>query len=69
MQYPGAVVQRTGWLLERAAGAVGVDVALDDLRAVAQQRTTPSLLLPSGPTGPVDERWNVIVNLEIEPDL
>lgn len=68
-QYPGAVVQRTGWLLEQAAEAVDVEVALDDLREVARRRPTPSLLLPSGPSGPVDDRWNVIVNTEIEPDL
>ena len=68
-QYPGAVVQRTGWLLERVAEVVGVDVALDNLRTVAQRRTSPSRLLPSGTTGPLDERWNVIVNTEIEPDL
>lgn len=67
--YPGAVVQRTGWLLDRAGEAVGVAPALDELNAVARRRATPSLLLASGPRGIVDDRWNVIVNAEIEPDL
>lgn len=64
-----AVVQRTGWLVERIAAAVDIEVTLDDLREVAMRRTTPSLLLPSGPSGPIDDRWNMIVNTDIEPDL
>lgn len=67
-QYPSAVVQRTGWLLERVADIVDAEVALDGLHAVAQRRTA-SRLLPSGTVGSLDERWNVIVNTEIEPDL
>lgn len=68
-QYPAAVVQRTGFLLEHVAGIVDVEVALEDLHTVALQRTTRTRLRPSGPTGPLDERWNVIVNTQIEPDL
>ncbi|MEO6629541.1 MAG: hypothetical protein ABIP03_13365 [Aquihabitans sp.] len=68
-QYPAAVVQRTGFLLEYVAEFVDVDVDLGDLHAVALQRGSRTRLRPSGPTGPLDERWNVIVNTPIEPDL
>ena len=68
-QYPAAVVQRTGFLLEHVAGIVDVEVDLVGLRAVALQRITRTRLRPSGPAGPLDERWNVIVNTQIEPDL
>lgn len=68
-QYPAAVVQRTGFLLEHVAEIVDVEVDFDDLHAVALHRTTRTRLRPSGPTGPLDERWNVIVNTPIEPDL
>lgn len=68
-QYPAAVVQRTGFLLEHVADIVDVDVSLDALHAVAERRATRVRLRPSGPAGPLDERWNVVVNSEIEPDL
>ena len=68
-QYPAAVVQRTGFLLEHVAGIVDVDVSLDALHAVAERRATRVRLRPSGPVGPLDERWNVVVNTPIEPDL
>lgn len=67
--YPGAVAQRTGWLLEHVGDALDAVPVLDELQAVARRRATPSLLLASGPRGTVDDRWNVIVNTEIEPDL
>ena len=67
--YPIAVAQRTGWLLEHVGDAVGTVPVLDELQEVARRRATPSLLLASGPLGTVDDRWNVIVNTEIEPDL
>ena len=67
--YPAAVAQRTGWLLEHVGDAVGAVPALDKLQAVARRRATPSLLLARGPRGIADDRWNVIVNTEIEPDL
>ena len=68
-QYPAAVVQRTGFLLEHVAGIVDVEVDLVGLRAVALQRITRTRLRPSGPAGPLGERWNVIVNTQIAPDL
>jgi len=69
-RYPIAVAQRTGWLLEFVANEVGQSVNLVQLLKVANSRTTPALLETSGPRrGPLDERWNVIVNGSIEPDL
>jgi predicted transcriptional regulator of viral defense system len=68
--YPRAVAQRTGWLIERVAPEVGRSPDLELLRAVATIRSTPAPLASYGPhRGPIDERWNVIVNTPVEPDL
>lgn len=69
-RYPIAVAQRTGWLLELVANEVGQSVNLVRLLKVANSRTTPAPLETHGPRrGPLDERWNVIINGPIEPDL
>jgi predicted transcriptional regulator of viral defense system len=68
-RYPAAVVQRTGYLIEHVAEIVGVAVDLDAFRAAALRRTSRVRQRPSGPTGKLDERWNVMVNADIEPDL
>lgn len=69
-RYPVAVAQRTGWLLEFVAREVGEDVDVEPLRHVAASRSTPAPLASHGPrSGPIDERWNVIVNSPVEPDL
>jgi predicted transcriptional regulator of viral defense system len=69
-RYPAAVAQRAGWLLEFAASEVSHDVDAEALRKVAVSRSTPTPLASHGPRrGPVDERWNVIVNSSVEPDL
>lgn len=68
--YPAAVAQRAGWLLEFVAREVSQDVDAEALRKVAVSRSTPTPLASHGPRrGPVDERWNVIVNSPVEPDL
>lgn len=68
--YPAAVIQRAGWLLEFAALQVGADIELEALHSAAARRATPTALASHGARkGPVDERWNVIVNTSIEPDL
>lgn len=68
--YPGAVVQRTGWLLEFVAEQLGADIQLDALHRAAARRATPTALASHGARkGPVDEGWNVIVNTSVEPDL
>jgi predicted transcriptional regulator of viral defense system len=69
-RYPGAVAQRTGWLLEQVAPQVGRSPDLERLRTIATARTTPAPLAAYGPhRGAIDERWNVIVNSPVEPDL
>jgi len=68
--YPIAIAQRTGWLLEFVANEVGQSVNLARLLKVANSRITPALLETHGlRRGPLDERWNVIVNGSIESDL
>jgi predicted transcriptional regulator of viral defense system len=69
-QYPRAAAQRTGWLLEHVASLVGASPDLEALRTVATARSTPAPLASDGPQrGPIDERWHVIVNTPVEPDL
>jgi predicted transcriptional regulator of viral defense system len=68
--YPAAVAQRTGWLLERVASEVGVEVDLAPLDAIARARLKPTPLAAAGTrTGPFNERWNIVVNTDVEPDL
>lgn len=68
--YPAAVIQRAGWLLEFVAQQVGADIQLDALLNASARRSTPTALASHGARkGPVDERWNVIVNTSVEPDL
>lgn len=68
--YPAAVIQRAGWLLEFVAQQVGAEIQLDALQKVAARRSTPTALASHGARkGTVDERWNVIVNTNVEPDL
>ena len=67
--YPRAVIQRAGHLIDSMSAIVGVQTDLAELeRTVAD--STPVALLPSAhTTGPLDDRWRVSVNVEIEPDL
>lgn len=68
--YPVAVAVRTGWLLEFVANEAGSTVDVDALHRVAGKRGTPAPLEAYGPRrGPIDERWNVIINGPVEPDL
>ena len=68
--YPAAVAQRTGWLVELVAGEVGAVIELGPLARVAAMRSTPAPLEAHGPRrGHLDERWSVIVNGPVEPDL
>lgn len=68
--YPVSVSQRAGWLLEFVATEAGTTIDTDALHNVAGKRGTPAPLEAHGPRrGPLDERWNVIVNGPVEPDL
>lgn len=68
--YSIAVRQRTGWLLQQAAGDAGVDIDLSQLHAATGSRKEPALLDPAIPRrgGVYDEAWNLIINAEVEPD-
>ena len=61
-------VQRLGWLLERIEQAELADALA---QALAGKRLLPTLLTPErGDSGaPLDPRWHVLVNDDVEPDL
>ncbi|ANS80269.1 hypothetical protein SGUI_2873 [Serinicoccus hydrothermalis] len=63
---PAAAVRRMGFTLDRLGGRGG----MDDLRALALAGPpTPARLDPSAAaTGPVDPRWMVRLNREVEVD-
>lgn len=65
-RFPVAAGRRIGFILER----FGSQVDLEPLRtAVADATATPSRLDPSGAAaGPVDARWRLYLNRELEPD-
>ena len=68
--YPASVRQRTGWLLEDGTRRLGISFDLAPLHGVARERREPTpLSYGAGRSGQLDERWNVIVNRDIEPDL
>jgi predicted transcriptional regulator of viral defense system len=68
-QYPLSVVQRTGWMIERAAAEIGRNIHLEELAAIANRRGERTLLSSSGPRrGATDRRWRVVVNTEVESD-
>jgi predicted transcriptional regulator of viral defense system len=63
---PVPVAQRLGWLLE----LVETDADLEPLLRVAARRTRSVLLDPQQPRrGDRDERWGVVVNARVEPDV
>ena len=71
--YPASIAQRSGWLLDFMADYVGTQVDTDALHHAVSASASVSgaavLLDPSGPrVGPVDERWNVIVNEDPQPE-
>lgn len=68
-EYPSAIAQRTGYLIEHMAEEVGVSVRLERLQhLLAEADYTP--LDPQRPRdGHHDCRWHVTVNTEIEHDL
>jgi len=66
MRFPAASGRRVGYVLEHFAD----DDDLEPLHtAVAARSSSPSRLDPTRPAaGPVDERWRVCVNRELEPE-
>ncbi|MEZ5260009.1 MAG: hypothetical protein R2705_24920 [Ilumatobacteraceae bacterium] len=67
--YPTAVAQRTGYLVEHMAGEVGASIQLDRLGQLVAD-TTYTVLDPQRPRdGEHDRRWHVIINADVEHDL
>lgn len=68
--YPAAVPQRTGWMLERVAEEIGIKIDLVPLANVARARLKPTPLAAAGRhAGPFNDRWNILVNTDVESDL
>jgi predicted transcriptional regulator of viral defense system len=66
--WPTTVVQRTGWLIEFVSHELDRVPGLDPLAAVATKNGNPCKLLPSGNRGPLDARWNIVINTQLELD-
>jgi predicted transcriptional regulator of viral defense system len=66
--WSASVVQRAGWLIELVARNLDHSVNLDSLASIGSRLVHPTKLVPSAGLGSLNERWNVIVNTEIEPD-
>jgi predicted transcriptional regulator of viral defense system len=64
--YPTAVLRRTGWLLDHVGAAAGQDGLLD----VAGKPGPRVYLEPAvAHRGSAANRWNLVVNIDVEPDL
>ena len=68
-QYPVASLQRTGYLIDTVREFVSERISTDRLqKRLAGSKTV--LLFASRPRrGLIDQRWNVDVNGDVEPDL
>ena len=67
--FPVTVIQRLGHLVETAARAVGTRLDLDRVRRRVDGAPL-ALLDPRSPRdGRIDERWRLVVNRGLDPDL
>jgi predicted transcriptional regulator of viral defense system len=66
--YPTAVIQRAGFLIDLMAAEVGAEADTDALQLTVKGSRYRALS-PGDVPGEHDERWHVIVNIEIEHDL
>jgi predicted transcriptional regulator of viral defense system len=66
--YRPAVVQRLGFVIERAAEHLGSDVDLEALAQFVRDRRTVPLDLRAPAHGPTDPRWRVLMNAPLEID-
>ncbi|MEN8114738.1 MAG: type IV toxin-antitoxin system AbiEi family antitoxin [Actinomycetota bacterium] len=65
--YSDAVVRRTGWLLDTIAPGASLTTGLIER---VKPRSKPVPLYTRGPAaGEHDVRWNVVANVEMDPDL
>ncbi|MEK7410105.1 MAG: type IV toxin-antitoxin system AbiEi family antitoxin, partial [Actinomycetota bacterium] len=68
--YRVAVRQRVGWLVDRVLPKVGLKFDLSALARTVRERAEPTPLDAAGRrAGHLDNRWNILVNTDVEPDL
>lgn len=72
--FPHSVARRLGWLLDRVAEQSGTETLTDALQEFLDQGNPRTrgldLLDPAGVRrGPAANRWRVVENTEVEPDL
>jgi predicted transcriptional regulator of viral defense system len=71
--YPQAVVRRLGWLLDKVAAdadTAGLSASLQDVLAAGRHGRPVDLLDPTGPRrGISNQRWGLVENADVEPDL
>lgn len=68
--YRVAARQRVGWLIDSVLPHVGSEFDLSALARTVRERTEPTPLDASGRrAGHLDDRWNILVNIDVEPDL
>ncbi len=66
--FPGAALRRLGYLLELVEAEVDADPLA--VHVAADPLALPALLDPASPRrGSVSERWGLLVNTDVEPDL
>ena len=68
-RYSTAVAQRAGHLVEQMSDEVGSSIDLETLRALVDGAPVVDLYPRADRSGERDRRWNVMANIEIEPDL
>jgi predicted transcriptional regulator of viral defense system len=65
--FPASAVRRLGWILHTHSDRTDLDPLH---RAAAARREAPSLLSPTGPrSGPIDRRWSLQINAEIDVEF
>jgi len=68
--YRVAVRQRVGWIIERAVARASSKFDLSTLARSVRERSEPTPLDASGRrAGKLNDRWNILVNSDVEPDL
>ncbi|MCX6536905.1 MAG: type IV toxin-antitoxin system AbiEi family antitoxin [Actinobacteria bacterium] len=68
--YSVAVRQRVGWLFDSVLSHISSEFDLSALAQTINGRVEPTPLDASGQrAGHLDDRWNILVNTDVEPDL
>jgi predicted transcriptional regulator of viral defense system len=67
--YATSVIQRVGYLVEKMSNEVDTSIDLGALWELVDGAPSVDLYPQAERTGERDDRWNVVVNIDIEPDL